>query len=87
MTIQIDTGNRLLLSDEHGVLRDTGLGLAQRRDQTVVYTREDAGGYKEHPMPHVRYSTAHERPCKPDGTPTGAAGVGQLEADVRALLG
>lgn len=84
--IQLDTSNRLLLSDEYGVLRDTGLGLAQRQAGTVIYTREDQGGYKEHPMPHARYSTAHERPTKPDGTPTGAAGVSQLEADVRALL-
>jgi len=74
--IQIDTANRVILDGQ-----DTGLALTQRRDSTVVYTPESAGiNYREHAMPHARYSTAHDAPA------SGAAGRGQLKADVRELL-
>lgn len=63
--------------------RDTGLGISQTQTGTKVYTREDvlAGiQYREHTMPHTRYSTAHDKPA------SGAAGRAQFEADIRALL-
>lgn len=59
----------------------TGLSMAQRADGTVIYTPEGFGrAYKEHKMPHARYSAAHDAPA------SGAAGRKQLEADVRALM-
>ena len=74
--IQIDTADEILLDGQR-----TGLGLTQRREGSVVYTRERQGvRYAEHKMPHPRYSAAHDAPA------SGAAGRGQLEADVRALL-
>ena len=74
--IQIDASNRIRI-DGH----DTGLAITQRASGTVVYTPEGcATGYREHKMPHERYSTAHDAPA------SGAAGRAQLEADVRALL-
>ena len=76
--LQHATDNSLILDG-----RDTGLKLAQRRDGTVIYTpesRSSGQAYREHQMPHARYSTAHDTPA------SGAAGRGQLEADVRALL-
>ena len=76
--IQIDASNRIVLDG-----RDTGLALVQRASGTVIYTPESrASGaqYREHKMPHARYSTAHDAPA------SGAAGRAQLESDVRALL-
>lgn len=74
--IQIDTSNRIRIDG-----RDTGLALTQRASGTVVYTPEiGASAYREHKMPHARYSTAHDAPA------SGAAGRAQLESDVRALL-
>ena len=76
MTITIDTANRIHI-DHYS----TGLVLDQRRDGTVIYTPESvAKKYKEHKMPHARYSSAHDAPA------SGAAGRGQLEADIRALI-
>ena len=41
----------------------TGLHVTQARNGTIVYTPEGAaGGYKEHTMPHARYSLAHDAP-------------------------
>lgn len=98
MTMQISTNNRILIDGEH-----TGLAVTQRRNQTVVYTPEKAGGggYQEHTMPHVRYSTAHEAPRGPatgtnwrgrvttqemaDQHPK-TAGSLQFETDIRELL-
>lgn len=60
MTMQISTNNRIIIDGQ-----DTGLAVTQRRNQTVVYTPEKAGGqggYQEHAMPHPRYSTAHPAP-------------------------
>lgn len=74
--IQIDTSNRIRIDG-----RDTGLALTQRASGTVIYTPEGrTGAYREHKMPHARYSTAHDAPA------SGAAGRAQLEIDVRALL-
>lgn len=59
----------------------TGLSMTQRADGTVIYTPEGFGrAYREHKMPHDRYSAAHDAPA------SGAAGRRQLEADVRALM-
>lgn len=70
--------------------RDTGLKLAQRRDGSVVYTPENrlrGQAYKEHKMPHARYSLSHDAPTDPrTGLLTGAAGRAQLESDLRDLL-
>lgn len=73
--IKIDTSNRIRLDGQ-----DTGLALTQRASGTVVYTPEGRHAYREHKMPHARYSTAHDAPA------SGAAGRAKLEDDVRALL-
>lgn len=74
--IQIDTANRIQIDGA-----DTGLALAQHRGGTVIYTPEGIGRrYKEHKMPHQRYSAAHDAPA------SGAAGRAQLEEDVRELI-
>ncbi|KCB25144.1 hypothetical protein [Bordetella hinzii] len=76
MTLQVDTSGAIIIDGQ-----DTGLGLSQRKDGSVVYTRERVGvRYMEHTMPHGRYSAAHDAPA------SGAAGRAQLEADIRALL-
>lgn len=87
MTLQIDTSYSILIDG-----RDTGLKLTQRRDGTVIYTPESTGQrYKEHKMPHARYSAAHANPKPMHATPEltakfKTAGKAQLEADVRELL-
>lgn len=59
----------------------TGLFVTQKASGTVVYSADHGGAnYKEHAMPHARYSTAHDAPA------SGAAGRGQFESDIRALL-
>lgn len=76
MTIQIDHANRLHINNQ-----PTGLALSQTRAGTVVYTPAGvAQKYKEHTMPHARYSVAHDAPS------SGAAGRLTLERDVRNLL-
>jgi hypothetical protein len=76
MSITIDNTNRISIDG-----RETGLAISQRCVGTVVYTVATATTkYAEHIMPHVRYSTAHDKPA------SGAAGRTQLEADIRALL-
>ncbi len=76
MTLQVDTRGAIIIDGQ-----DTGLGLSQRKDGSVVYTRERVGvRYMEHTMPHARYSAAYDAPA------SGAAGSAQLEADIRALL-
>lgn len=89
MALQIDTSDSIII--DH---KDTGLKLAQRRDGTVIYTPESVVSgqqYKEHKMPHARYSAAHDNPKPMHATPELAAkfktaGQGQLEADVLTLL-
>lgn len=76
--LQIAANNALLLDG-----KSIGLSLVQRREGSVVYTPESrlsGQAYREHKMPHARYSTAHDAPA------SGAAGRAQLEADLRDLL-
>lgn len=74
--IQIDTANYIVLDG-----RSTGLQLTQRRDGTVIYSAGHGGkDYREYPMPHARYSIAHDTPA------SGVAGRAQLEVDIRDLL-
>lgn len=84
--IQHATDNSLILDG-----KVTGLKLTQRREGSVVYTPESrlsGQAYREHKMPHQRYSLSHDAPTDPrTGLPTGAAGRAQLEADLRELLG
>ena len=76
--ITIDTTNRIVLNGTR-----TNLAVAQKGEGTVVYTPESLlskQAYKEHPMPHKRYSLAHDEPA------SGVAGRAQFEADIRALV-
>lgn len=73
--------------------RRTGLRVTQRREGTVVYSTNHGGtNYREHPMPHARYSLAHHAPRPLHATPELAAkfpppaGLDQFEADIRALI-
>lgn len=78
MSITIHTDNSVSLD---GVA--TGLKVTQDRRGTIVYTPESRlmkTAYKEHQMPHARYSLAHDAPA------SGAAGRAKFEADIRALL-
>lgn len=83
MSMRIYTDNTIEID---GV--KTRLKVTQTGQGTVVYTPERfdfeknvwAEGYKEHPMPHKRYSLAHPAPS------SGAAGCLQFEADIKALL-
>lgn len=76
MSIEISTTNEIIIDGKY-----TGLRVTQKREGTVVYSADHGGGnYREHPMPHARYSTAHPKPA------SGAAGCDQFEADIRALL-
>jgi len=74
--IQICTDNSIKIDGE-----STGLYLGQRREGSFVYSAGHGGAnYKEHPMPHPRYSASHDAPA------SGAAGRAQLENDIRALF-
>ena len=70
----------------------SGLHVTQARNGTIVYTPEGVpGGYKEHAMPHARYSLAHNAPRPLHATAALAekyktTGRAQFETDVRALL-
>lgn len=78
MSLQIDTGNWIMLDGHY-----TSLGVTQRREGTVVYTRERPDvRYAEHKMPHARYMLGSDSPITKPGVATRA----QFEADVRALL-
>lgn len=91
MSMQIDTAGWIWLDG-----KDTGLAVGQRREGTVVYTRErkDFGRvlgpgesavtvrYAEHKMPHSRYMLGSDSPF----TKPGVGSRAQFEADVRALL-
>lgn len=87
MSIQICTNNTIQLDNQRVELvniegNKDGLYVTQRRDGTVVYSASFTGGlgYKEYPMPHSRYSLTHPAPL------SGAAGLTQFEADIRALI-
>jgi len=77
-SIQFDPTNEIVLD---GVR--TGFKVTQNKTGTTVYTPEVSQkkqAYKEHKMPHVRYSLAHETPS------TGIPGVIDFERDFRNLL-
>lgn len=76
MTITINSNNGISINGA-----STGLYVTQRASGTVVYSAGHGGkDYKEHSMPHVRYSLAHATPA------SGAAGLNQFEADITSLL-
>lgn len=83
MSMNIYTDNEIEID---GV--KTGLKVTQTGKGTIVYTPERfdfskniwVDSYKEHPMPHKRYSLAHDSPA------SGAAGRAQFEADIRSLM-
>lgn len=75
----IDASNRIVINGQR-----TALAVVQRGEGTVVYTPESrlsGQAYKEHKMPHGRYSLAHDEPT------SGVPGRGDFERDVKALLG
>lgn len=76
--IEITTNNAILLDGQ-----PVGLSLRQAQHGTVIYTPASVDGrvpYREHLMPHRRYSASHDAPA------TGVPGRAELEADVRALV-
>lgn len=77
--LQITTNDEIILDGQ-----STGLAVTQRREGTVVYTRERTGTpYAEHKMPAARYLLGSDSPITKPGVATRA----QFESDVRALLG
>lgn len=79
MSLQIDTAEEILLDGQR-----TGLGVTQRREGTVVYTREQVGiRYAEHKLPHARYLLGSDSLITKPGVATRA----QFEIDERALVG
>jgi hypothetical protein len=82
--LQLDQNNHILIDS-----KPVNLGLTQAREGTKIYTPEHCpGGYREHKMPHARYSSMMARPHKPGQgyDPEKCAGVHELEADLRALV-
>lgn len=76
--LQITNNNTLLIDG-----KSIGLSLVQCREGTIVYSPESrlsGRAYREHKMPHRRYSTAHDTPA------SGTAGLVQLESDLRELI-
>lgn len=74
--IEITTNNAIHLDG-----KDTGLGVTQKANGTVVYVREIAAtNYREVSMPHPRYSLAHENPA------SGVPGRARFEADLRGVI-
>lgn len=74
--LQVTTSNRIEIDGQF-----TGFYVTQKASGTVVYSVDHEGAnYKEHSMPHARYSLAHDTPA------SGAAGRKQFEADIKALL-
>jgi len=74
--ITIDTANRISIDNVQ-----TGLAVTQSANGTVVYTPECIGShYKEHTMPHARYSLTHDKPA------SGVAGKSQFESDIKELI-
>lgn len=89
MSIEIATDNSIFLDGAR-----TGLKVTQTGQGTVVYIPENAitgVKYKEHAMPKMRYSLAHNDPKPKHATLELAArypvaGRAQFEADIRVLL-
>jgi len=76
MSITIDSANRIAINNIQ-----TGLAVTQNANGTVVYTPEGISSrYKEHKMPHARYSLAHNNPASK------VAGRSQFEIDIKELL-
>lgn len=76
MSITIDAANRIAIDHIQ-----TGLAVIQNATGTVVYTPEGISSrYKEHKMPHARYSLSHDKPA------SGVAGKEQFEVDIKKLL-
>lgn len=76
MSITIDSANRISIDNIQ-----TGLAVTQDGDGTIVYTPEGViSRYKEHKMPHTRYSLSHDRPF------SGVAGKSQFENDIKKLI-
>lgn len=72
----IDSANRIAIDNIQ-----TGLAVTQNAIGTVVYTPEGVSSrYKEHKMPHVRYSLSHDKPA------SGVAGKSQFETDIKELI-
>lgn len=90
MTLQIATDNTIIINN-----RNTGLKIAQTREETIIYKPENKATsqkYQAIAMPHTRYSAAHDNPKPIHATPELAAkfktaGRAQLEADLVAILG
>lgn len=89
MSMQINTSGWIILND-----KDTGLGVTQNGDGTIVFKRETSSQkYQTITMPHARYSLAHDAPRPIHKTPELAAkypspaGRTQFEADIKSILG
>ena len=76
MSMTIDSANRIAIDHIQ-----TGLAVTQNAGGTIVYTTEGViSRYKEHKMPHARYSLSHDRPF------SGVAGKSQFENDIKKLI-
>ena len=76
MSIQIHTNGHISIDS-----KDTGLGVTQGENGTIVFVREGLGRtYKQISMPHARYSLAHDKPA------SGNPGRAQFEADLLDAL-
>lgn len=73
--LSIAANNEILIDGER-----TGYRVTQKADGTVVYSNFD-NKYREHAMPHKRYSLSHPAPL------SGNPGLTDFERDIRALLG
>lgn len=76
MSLTIDTTNRILIDN-----KQTGLAVTQNAAGTIVYTPESSNvSYKEHKMPHDRYSLSHDKPA------SGVPGRSQFETDLKKVI-
>ncbi len=76
MSVTIDSANRISIDNIQ-----TSLAVTQNAGGTIVYTPEGViSRYKEHKMPHTRYSLSHDRPF------SGVAGKSQFENDIKKLI-
>ena len=76
MSMTIDSANRIVIDHIQ-----TGLAVTQNASGTIVYTPEGViSRYKEHKMPHTRYSLSHDSPS------SGVAGKSQFENDIKDLI-
>lgn len=83
MSLTIYTDNSISI-DNH----PTGLKVVQVESGTIVYTPENIltkTHYKEHKMPHARYTLSHDFP-KSSSPNNPSVGRIQFEADILALV-